>query len=665
MRIARFGVLSVLLLWVAYSVLPASASLSQSPFLFLKDLRVGMEGIGKTAIGGDQVRIFQIRIIGIFDNPGELNDYILVRSSGDLIREAGGYAQGMSGSPIYINERLIGAFFAAFLFDDSPNPIGYVRPIETMLTLIDPIRRTVQDQSQMHSTSVPRPDELEGLPAKVRLEDGKLRDVAFVSYPPSLDERRAHPDTVYAVPTATPLWVSGLNGRALEVLKSGISPQTLQRYSASLLPVSSLLSAEFLEVLQTGFEEHYGMTIYPMAAMSAQPGGFTAELEPGRPVAALLSNGDMLFGGFCTTTYIDPQTHVLLACGHQFYLTGESGMFLAKGRYLDVSANAQISFVIPEVDRTQVIGTVLQDRMQAIGAALDYVAPTVRLSVHLKDDNTGRVQDLAVNLSKTGNFVPSLVFAVLLNAADTTLNRIGQGTMRIEYTIRGTEMPKKLQRSDVFTNFNDIAYFGPLQVAQVVFLLMQNEFVDPGVDRIDVDITTNESIRLLQVKSIKTEKESYQPGETVNYTVELRPYRGEGQTATGSFTLPEDLTVRSLTLYVFGGPRRQRNDQGQTVTYDDLTQLIDALEKSTTNDQLTVELLGLPPKSTDDEELGAAAEEEDQPFQDVQKLGDWVLTGEGRATIQIQLPEKPKPEEPKDEQPDEKPEKGCSQLFYC
>jgi hypothetical protein len=662
MRIARFGALGLLLVLAASAALSASASSSQSPFLFLKDLRVGMEGIGKVAIGGDQIRLFQIRIIGIFDNPGELNDYILVRSSGDLIREFSGYAQGMSGSPIYINERLIGGFFASFLFDESPNPIGYVRPIETMLKLLEPIQQTVAAQSQ--GSQVPRgeldaPDGFDSL-QQIRLEDGRLRDVVFVSRPPSLEERRAHADRVYAVRVSTPFWVSGMSGRALQILKSGVDPQALEELASSLLPLSSSLSTAFLEELQTGFEERSGASIYPLA-VTAQPGELTAELAPGRPAAALLANGDILFGGVCTTTYVDLQAKVLLACGHQLYLTGASSLFLAKARYLDAVASTYISFVIPQVDRTQIIGTFLEDRMQAIGAALEYEPPAIKLNARLQDATTGRTRDLTVNLSKTSNFVPALAFVSLLQTVDTTLNRVGPGTMRIRYTIQGTEMPKRLERSDVFTSFTDIALLGPLQAAQVAFLLEQNEFVNPGLERIDVEITTTHAIRLLQVKSIKTDKDVYQPGETVTYTVQLRPYRGPERTATGSLKLPADLTVKNLTLHVFGGPRRQQNNQSQTIAYSDLGQLIEAVEKSITNDQLTVELLGLPQRSsTEPSEDGA----EEFPFQEIQKLGDWVLTGEGRAQIQIQLPEKPtQPEEPQEEKPQEP--KKCSQLFYC
>jgi len=644
--------LSLLLLGVGYATLPASADLAQSPFLFLKDLRVGMEGIGKTTIRGDQVRSFQTRIIGVIDNPGELSDYILVRSSGDLIREAGGYAAGMSGSPIYINDRLVGAFFAAFLYDESPNPIGLVRPIETMLRLIESIQGPPQAEDQSLN---PSPDELRRLIQKVRLEDGKPKEVVFVSRPPSLEERRANPDTVYAVLSGTPLWVSGLSGRALEWLREGVDPRILEEHTAGFLDPAK--AEAFLAELARGFEERYG-PIYPFAA-AAQAGDFPEGFEEGRPMAALLANGDVTLGGVCTTSYIDPQTDVLLACGHQLFLTGESNLFLAQARVLDTVNSAPFSFVLPEVDRYNVLGTVLQDRFQAIGAALDLRPRAIRLTAHLEDLTTGTNREFEVNIAEVGNFVPVLVFLTLLQAVDTTMNRIGPGTMKIEYTIRGSEMPRKLVRSDVFTSFSDIALLGPLQVAQVVLTLHQNEFQDPKLYRIDVDIETTRPIRLLQVRSLKTDKEVYQPGETIRYVVELVPYRGELIEASGSFQLPEDLKARRLTLHVFGGPR-QKKDQGQTLEYEDLEGLIEALEGLTTNDQLTVELLGLP-----------SEEGEESSFKDVQRLGDWVVTGEERVTVQIELPKPEEPKEPGQEpkEPEQKPEEPeepeCDQPFYC
>ena len=637
MRILRVLALGVLLAVLGYATLPASADVNAGPFLLMRDLEIGMEGFGKTTIGGDRVRLFQVRIVGVIDNPGELNDYILVRSSGDVIREAGGYAQGMSGSPIYIDNKLIGAFFAAFLYDESPNPIGLVRPIESMLQLVGAVQQAAEAERTARVDEEPLP--LGEALRNVRLEDGRLRTVKFVSKPPSVTERRAHPDTLYAVRTGTSLWVSGLTGRALEWLKVGLDSKTFKRAASALLPIRSSmgLAREFFEEFQTGFEERYGAAMYPFAAASEQLGAFLPEdFKPGQPMAALLTNGDITLGGVCTTSYIDPEANVLLACGHQLFLTGNSQLFLARARVIDTVNSGPISFVLPQVDRSEILGAVLQDRLQAIGASLDRRPRSIRLTARIHDVTTDTVQDLTVNVANVENFVPFLVFASLLQGVDTTLNRIGQGTMRVEYTIRGENLPKRLERADVFADFNDIALFGPLQVAQVLFLLLQNEFVDPEITRIDVDILTTEPVRLLQVVSVETDKEVYKPGETVRYIVTLKPYRGEERKISGSFKLPEDLEARRLTLQVRGGMRRQQGATQQSSTsqqqYGSLEELLQAIEEATTNDQLTVELVGL-----------AQGDEDDEAFQEVRKLQDWVVTGEGRVTLKI---ERPKPQEP-------------------
>ncbi len=663
MRALRVLALGALLVALAYATLPASADVNAGPFLFMRDLRIGLEGVGRTTIGEGRPQLFQVRIVGLVDNPGDLNDYILVRSSGDLIREAGGYAQGMSGSPIYIDNKLIGAFFAAFLYDESPNPIGLVRPIEAMLKLVGAVQRAA-DAAQRKDDEGDEEEALwplEEALRSVRWEDGQRRTVKVVSRPPELAERRAHPDTLYAVRTGTALWVSGLSGRALDWLKRGLDPRVFERAASALLPLRSPmelgLDRGFLEELQRGFEERYGAAMYPFAAASNSDvlGAFAPEeFKPGRPMAALLTNGDVTLGGVCTTSYVDPEAGVLLACGHQLFLTGESRLFLARAQVIDTVNSGPISFVLPRVDRAEVLGTILQDRVQAIGALLGRPPRSIRLTVRVRDITTDTVRDLTVNLADVSRFVPFLVFASLLQGVDTTLNRIGQGTMRVEYTIRGDNLPRRVGRADVFADFNDIAVFGPLQVAQTLFLLMQNEFADPQISRIDVDILTMKPVRLLQVVDVETDKEKYRPGETVRYTVTLRAYRGEERRIEGSLELPEELEARRLTLRVRGGLRRQQGAAQQASAsqqqYGSLEDLLRAIEEATTNDQLTVELVGLT--------KGGGGE----AFQEVRKLKDWVVTGEGRVTLEIERPKpQPKPQPKEQQQQDQtqtKPEKA-------
>ena len=653
MRLARSLALVALLLAVGAATLPATAQNDDSPFLLFEDLHIGMEGIGKTTIGGGDIRIFQTRIVGIVDNPGELNDFVLVRSSGDLIAQTGGYAQGMSGSPIYINDKLIGAFFAAYLFDQSPNPIGLVRPIETMMQLNSRIETQAEEAMATSSLINNAEENVLTVFENVNFEDGSVKTIELVENAPSLATREANPDTLYAVKTSSPLWVNGLSGRSLEWLSKGLSSDVLENFGSTFADFEPAMGMNFGELIELGVERRYNTMVLPMAATStsAQVGNFADEFVPGGSMGALLTTGDVSFGGVCTTSYVDYDADILLACGHQIFLTGESSLFLTQANVIDVVNSAQISFVLAEVNTQESAGTIFEDRIQAIGGSLGVHQESARMTARAHDMTTDVTRDITVNMAPTTNLTASLVFASLLQLVDDVLNRVGRGTMKIDYTIRGDGMSQRISRSDVFVSFNDIALAGPLQAAQLVFLIDQNEFIDPKIDRIDVDITTTDEVRWYEVTDIETDKEVYHPGDEVRYIIVMNSFRGEERREAGSFIIPDDTTVRRLTLHSFGGPRRTSSGSSaaQPITFDNLDELLGALEQITGNDQLTIELLGLPVDPDDDSSVETTK---------VQHLGDWVVTGDDRVNIQIE----PRPEPVQEiEEPLEEPEDNSTQ----
>src|SRR5580704_2625080 len=96
----------------------------------LKDVRAGMHGVGKTVFSGDKVEDFQVEILGVLENTGTKENIILARLSGGPLEHTG-VMQGMSGSPVYIDGKLIGAVALAFPY--AKDPIAGIRPIEEML----------------------------------------------------------------------------------------------------------------------------------------------------------------------------------------------------------------------------------------------------------------------------------------------------------------------------------------------------------------------------------------------------------------------------------------------------------------------------------------------------------------------------------------------------
>ena len=133
------------------TVLPASAALSIMP---VRDVRAGMHGVGKTVFSGDKIEDFDVEILGILENTGPKQSLILARLSGGPLEHTG-VLQGMSGSPVYIDGKLIGAVALAFPY--SKDPIAGIRPIEEMLRL----------------------DSLPSTPAPMRLADIRPPSVGF------------------------------------------------------------------------------------------------------------------------------------------------------------------------------------------------------------------------------------------------------------------------------------------------------------------------------------------------------------------------------------------------------------------------------------------------------------------------------------------------------
>lgn len=107
----------------------------QSLFMPISEIEPGMKGIGKTVFHGTQIETFQVDIIDIVKGDGGISHFILANLSGDKIKESGGISEGMSGSPVYIDDRLIGA--VSFAWEMSEHNLCLVTPIQEMLRIFN------------------------------------------------------------------------------------------------------------------------------------------------------------------------------------------------------------------------------------------------------------------------------------------------------------------------------------------------------------------------------------------------------------------------------------------------------------------------------------------------------------------------------------------------
>lgn len=157
----------------------------------LDEVEAGMTGYGKTVFSGNEIEKFDIKIIDVLDNRSLDEDLILIKLTGDKVEEYGGIAAGMSGSPIYLEDRLIGAI--GYGWNNSDHRFGLVTPIERMLKLLE-------DN-----------DFKEG--------SGNISDLDF-----DLDEFTPEENIIK---TESPIMVSGISGRALDRLEKNLAELNL------------------------------------------------------------------------------------------------------------------------------------------------------------------------------------------------------------------------------------------------------------------------------------------------------------------------------------------------------------------------------------------------------------------------------------------------------
>ncbi|CUH95512.1 putative secreted protein [Propionispora sp. 2/2-37] len=185
-----------LLLFIIMIFLPFTAQAYPST-MPIDQIQKGMRGIAKTVVSGTTIEDFNVEVLGIMAQPGASGNLILVKTSGDVIERTGGIVQGMSGSPVYIDGKLVGAIAYGWPLTD--HTIGMVTPIADMLKLWD-------------------------------ISDTK----------PSMETKLQNNSTLQPKPMVTPLMVSGFGESALSMLKEKLSPFQLMPYAVGNVPQSEV-----------------------------------------------------------------------------------------------------------------------------------------------------------------------------------------------------------------------------------------------------------------------------------------------------------------------------------------------------------------------------------------------------------------------------------------
>ncbi len=539
----------------------------QSQFMPLSEIRPGMTGIGKTVVTNDVISTFNVEVIGVIDEPGTAHDFIVVQVSGEAIGQSGGIAMGMSGSPIYIDGKLIGALSRAAEWSKALTPIGLVTPIEAMLPVLDEVEGSV--------ASVPAPD---AVLTGVRLQE--------CTRPPDPAIVAAAPNTIFAYPVSTPLWVSGISGRALTMLMNGPGHEP-----------NGLIDAFIPSAFNFGVHglAKYNLRLDPLSSGTSASDQSTSPLVPGGAIGVALASGDVTIGALGTLTYRDGDA--LIGFGHPFLSNGASDFPLTTVHIYDTIKAYDASFKIGTLGDP--VGTILADRPTGIAGRIGQSAHLVDLALGVRDTDNSATRSFQINLVDEPRIMWYLILASGLESIDSSLDRIGQGTVEVDYQIIGDGMPEPLDRHDLFLSTQDVALYPPWQLADIVSLLQYNDFQDPKITRIAASMQITKKLKAIHINHLELDRDVYSPGDTIHYTLELQTYQGKAQAITGELKVPRDLNpdlVDHITVRAYGGPRlRERGEKPRE--FHSLDELISAIEDLPSYDTLTVELFAPDPYS--------------------------------------------------------------------
>lgn len=544
--------------WVLAAVvtllLPLSGNVwAQNEFFRVEDLRPGMKGIGKTCYLGSKPEEFQVEILGVMRHISPGGDAVLARMSGGPLSQTGIF-EGMSGSPVFIDGKLLGA--VAFSFPFAKEAIGGITPITqivdafTEMPQIGPSGlKVILKKSMLWKYLLPTPEGLDSAPwLELTALDARSQ--------PALAPFAGHT----LLPIATPLSLGGFSAETLRVF----APQ-FRAFGLSVMQGSGAVTLQARG------------SATPSAAPDNVP------LEPGSNLVIPLIHGDFDVSAGGTITYIDGKK--LYAFGHPLFNLGFSQLPMYKGRVLTVFPSLQSSFKILET--TEPIGTLRQDRGMGVYGILGEKTKTIPMRIRMA---TSR------GVKRTWNFevvedrllTPLLLNLTIFETVNSTERAMGVSTLRIKGTI-SLKGEKPIEIENRFSSENSAAAKAAMSIAAPVNFLFVSGFKNLEFEDIDLDISSVEDDRAAVLDSVRLDRSEVNVGDSFRLDVFYQKANGEIIPNSFPVRVPPGMTPGPLSVLVADGATLMEMDareQGEDLIPRDLSQLINFINNLRRNDRL-------------------------------------------------------------------------------
>ncbi len=575
--------LALALIYLTLTAPRVAARPQAETFWQVDDVRVGMKGQGRTVMKGTKIETFDAEVLGVLKNTSPGRDLILCRLSG-LNLDKTGVIAGMSGSPIAIDGKLLGAVAYAWPF--GKEPIAGITPFSQMRGCVESYeRRDLAKQAKARRIGLHRPLTVDGLKFET------------VTVSQGFDEPKpTAADGLVMVPLRTPLAATGFTGHSLGLLRQRLG-------SLGLVPMAG------------------GATTGKIAEQEKD-----TPLQAGGPLSVALVRGDFDISGIGTVTHIDGDR--VYGWGHPFFGAGTCELPLMTGYIHAIYPRQSISFKMGSPLKE--VGVINADVSTCIAGRLGRKADMMPVKMTVIRDDGLDSRTFNVELVRQRSLITSLVFTVLTNSVDM------EGDLPEELT---AEMKAKIEVEGhepivIHDTYSGSSYSGGRapaalysQIAGVVNLLTYNSYKPVRIKRIECETRINPGRRSADIEAVELDTETYSPGDTLKATVFVRPHKGQLRRLPVALKLPADLPEGRYTITVCDdlfNARQQLRDHPLLNSPETIEQVFAALKVQTAAKRTNV-VVRLPLKDTGVAVNGKALP--DLPGSMVQILGSGRRTG--------------------------------------
>jgi hypothetical protein len=493
----------------------------------VRDIRPGMKGVGRTVMRGTKLEEFEAEVLGVMRDVSPGRDMVLCRLKGCNLEHAG-IIQGMSGSPVYIEGKLLGA--VAFAWEFAKDPIAGITPFSQMIQFVRSNDRRITAESKENAAGAVPASSLRSMPPLV---EGLFDDRATDLWSSALPVPVSGGALAGMTPIVTPLAASGFSPRALSLLGERLRP--------------------------------LGMA--PMAGGAAPERIIREEgdrpLVPGSPLSIAMVTGDFDLSGIGTVTHVEGNR--VYGFGHPMLSLGACDLPMMTGYIHTVYPRASVSMKMGSP--LKVVGVIDTDVSTSVAGRIGPKPDMLPLSVKVKTSRYADAQTYHVEMVREPMLLSSLVMAVLTNAIDTEGNLPEELTAHLSATVR-------LKGADSITvqdTFSGPRYTGPMGAAflfsplsSIVNILVRNPIAPVRIESIECDVQIEPGRKMAILESVRLASETVEPGQDLKALVTLKPHKGGRETLELKIPIPRDFPEGPCEVVVCdanNSVRRQfRND---------------------------------------------------------------------------------------------------------